>query len=233
MNIKAIKTRIFKPNEDLLGFLDKYIKNLKEGDVIVITSKIVALAEGRIEKITSEKEKEKIIKKESEFFCRTKYVNLTVKDGVAMANAGIDESNANNTLILLPKDSFATAKKVRKFLQTKYKIKNLAVIITDSRCIPLRAGTSGVALGYAGFKGIKDYRGKKDIFNRTLHFSRVNVADSLATAAVFCMGEGNEQKPLAIIRGTSLEYRDKTYKKELKIDIQEDLYGPLFKKIIK
>jgi len=231
VKIQAIKTRVFKVNENLLKFLEFYFKKLKEGDVLVITSKIVSLSENRFLSQTSLKIKEKLIRQESDFVLKTKLAFLTIKNGVAMANAGVDESNANGGIILLPDDSFKTAVKIRSHFQKKYKLKKLGVIVTDSRTMPLRSGIVGIALGYAGFKGLKDYRQTKDIFNRPFHFSRVDVADSLATAAVFCMGEGNEQKPLAIIRGASLEYVNKIMKNDLNINIKKDMYAPLFRKI--
>jgi len=237
MQIKTIKTRIFLENENLTKFILKYVKRIPENSILVITSKIVALAEGRTVKIDSgvdyNKFREKIIKSESDFMLRTKYTWLTIKDGMVMSSAGIDESNANGKMILLPKDSFKTAKIVRKKLKKKYKIKNLGILITDSRLFPLRAGIVGVALGYAGFKGVLDYRGTKDIFGRTLKFSRTDVADSLATSAVLCMGEGKEQQPLASIKDAPVLFTDKINKKELFIDPKEDLYLPLFGSILK
>jgi len=150
-----------------------------------------------------------------------------------MASAGIDESNTDSKLILLPKDSFKTARSIRKKLQQKYNVKKLGVLITDSRTIPLRIGVTGVALGYAGFRGLRDYRGRPDIFGRKFKFSQTNVADSLATTAVFLMGEGNEQQPLAIIKKASIEFCDKINRKELHIDIQDDMYQPLFSRLPK
>lgn len=232
MKIRALKTSIFKPKENLLLFIERYIQFIKENTVLVITSKIVALSEGRFVKNKNEKTKLELIKKESELVLLTPYVYLTLKDGVAMANAGVDESNADGNIIMLPRNSFLSAAKIRNYFVDKYKLKNFGVIITDSRSLPLRAGITGVALGYAGFRGLKDYRGKLDIFKRLFHFSRVNVADSLATAAVFCMGEGNEQKPLAVISDIQLEFSEKINKKELKINIQDDIYAPLFKKML-
>lgn len=232
MKIKAIKTRIFKPHENLLAFLEKYFSKVQEKNILVITSKIVALSEGRFCDQTDSATKMKIIKQESDFVLPTKQVCLTIKDGTVMANAGIDESNADNKLILLPKDSFQTAQKIRKYFCQKYNLTDLGVIITDSRCLPLRAGTVGVALGYVGFKGLKKYIGKKDLFGRPFHYSRVDVADSLATAAVFCMGEGTERQPVAIIKDVSVEFSARVDKKELKIDIKEDMYKPLFEKLV-
>jgi len=233
MIIRAIKTHIFQEGDGLFAFLVKYFKKLSEKSVVVITSKIVALAEKRTAVIKNSQTKEKLIIRESEFAMPTKYVWLTVKNGVVMASAGIDESNSNGKLILLPNDSFKTAHILRKKLQKKYSVKNLGVLITDSHTMPFRAGTIGIAIGYAGFSGIKDYRGTPDIFGRKFGFSRMDVADSLATAAVSVMGEGNEQQPLAIIEKAPIKFCDKINRNELYIDIQEDMYRPLFLKLSK
>lgn len=228
MQIKAIKTRIFLENENLFEFILKYVKKLEENSVIVVTSKIVALSEGRTAPYESKKQKEKLIKQESDFALKTKIVWLTIKDGMVMANAGIDESNAKGKLILLPKNSFKSAEMLRKKLMHKFQLKNLGILITDSRLMPLRAGIVGVALGYAGFHGIRNYIGKKDIFGRALKMSKTDIADSLATAAVLCMGEGKEKIPLAIVAGAPVVFAKKTKKRELIINPKKDIYTPLF-----
>lgn len=235
MEIRAIKTRVFHETEALLPFIEKYVKKLSENSILVITSKIVALSEGRTVKIDlsipHDKMRENIIKSESEYMLRTKYTWLTIKDGIVMSSAGIDESNANGKIILLPKDSFKSAETIRKVLKKKYKVKNLGILITDSRLFPLRAGIVGAAIGYAGFKGVRDYRKTPDIFGRILKLSRTNVADSLATAAVLSMGEGKEQQPLALITNAPVIFTERTDKKELMVDPREDLYQPLLEKI--
>ncbi|OGI68165.1 hypothetical protein A3A05_01135 [Candidatus Nomurabacteria bacterium RIFCSPLOWO2_01_FULL_41_12] len=241
MKIKTIKTRIFRENENLMEFILKYLKKIPkknlEQSILVITSKIVALSEGRTKEIdksiSHDKMREKIIKAESEYMLRTKYTWLTIKDGMVMASAGIDESNADNKIVLLPKDSFQAAHLIRKKLVKEYKVKNLGILITDSRLLPLRAGIVGAAVGYAGFKGVRDYRGTPDIFRRILKLSRTDVADGLATAAVLCMGEGKERQPLALITNAPVEFVEKVNKKELYIDPREDLYQPLFARIKK
>lgn len=233
MIIKPIKTKLFQPREKLLPFLDKYLSQIKEGSVVVVTSKIVALSEGRFADKVDDNTKAEIIKQESEFVLQTKYVCLTIKDGIVMANAGVDESNANGKIIMLPKDSFESAKMIRNYLRKEHNIKNLGVIITDSRTHPLRSGITGVALGYAGFKGLKDYTKESDIFGRPFHFSRVDIADSLATSAVLCMGEGNEKCPLALITNAPIEFSNRINRNELKIDIEDDIYGPMFEAVKK
>ena len=237
MQIRTIKTRIFKEGEGLTFFILKYIKKLPEKSVLVITSKIVALSEGRTREIdlsiSHDRMREKIIKSESDYMLRTKYTWLTIKDGMIMSSAGIDESNAAGKIVLLPKNSFRAAEIIRTQLRKKFKIKKLGILITDSRLFPLRAGIVGAAIGYAGFKGVRDYRGTPDIFGRILKLSRTDVADSLATAAVLCMGEGRERQPLAIIDGAPVEFKDRINKKELTVDPREDLYQPLLAKIKK
>lgn len=228
MIVRPVKTRIFKEGEDLFAFVGRYIKTLREKSVLVVTSKIVALSEKRTVIARDDAAKAAFIRRESDVAIPTKHVWLTIKDGMVMASAGIDESNANGKLILLPKDSFKTARKLRKRLRKTCRLKQLGILITDSRTMPLRAGVTGVAVGYAGFRGVRDYRGKRDIFGRKFKFSRTNIADSLATAAALTMGEGNEQQPLAIIEDAPVEFSRRVKRKELYISIKEDMYRPLF-----
>ena len=235
MKVEAIKTRIFKENEDLTSFILRYVKKIPENSVLVVTSKIVAISEGRVVGYKNAKEKNRqkvaLIKQESDFALKTKITWLTIKDGIVMASAGIDESNAGGKLILLPKNSFHSAEILRKKLMQKFKLKNLGVLITDSMLFPLRAGIVGGAVGYAGFQGVRNYIGKKDIFKRKLKMSKTDVADSLATTAVLCMGEGSEQQPLAIITQAPIVFTKKVNTRELVIDPKKDIYAPLFTKL--
>ncbi len=232
MEIRALKTSLFVAGQDLSLFITAHLPSLQDGDILVVTSKIVALAEHRLIAKGAEISKEEIIRQESSFTLETSQVYLTIKDGAVMANAGIDESNAGDNFILLPKDSFQAAAAIREYCLKHYQLRNLGVILSDSRCLPLRAGVTGIALGYAGFRGLKSYRGQEDLFGRPFRFSRVDVADSLATAAVLCMGEGAEQTPLAVISQAPVEYCDEVNPQELSIDINEDMYGPLFKALL-
>ncbi len=231
MIVTPLKTRIFREGEDLLTFILHYVPKLKKGSILVITSKIVALAEKRTAAIPTKRSKEELIRTESEWAIKTEHVWLTLKNGTIMANAGIDSSNADGKLILLPRNSFQTANKIRSILQKRYRIKDLGVLITDSRILPLRAGVVGVALGYAGFEGLRDYRKTKDIFGRPFAYSRTDVADSLATAAVLTMGEGKEQQPLCVIEDAPVQFTEKVKRNELKIDPKDDLYRPFFKNL--
>lgn len=203
---------------------------MKDESVIAITSKIVALAEGRVRTIATKEEKIALMEEESDQVLETKWTYLTVKDGQVYASAGIDESNVDTGLVvLLPKDSYGTAQTLRAKLLKHYGIANLGVIITDSRVLPLRQGALGVALGFAGFEGIRDYRGTEDLYGKKLKVSRANIADSLAVAAVVCMGEGKERTPLAIITEAPVEFTDRIVTKEdLTIALEDDIYLPFY-----
>jgi coenzyme F420-0:L-glutamate ligase len=227
MNIIPVKTKVFRENENLYEFLVSHLPSLQDGDVLAVTSKIVALAEGRTAQ-ADPAEKVRLIREESEWAMQTKYTWLTVRDGMVMASAGIDESNADGKLVLLPADSFAAAETIRKGLLEYYGLSRLGVILTDSRTLPLRAGVIGVAVGYAGIRAIRNYIGQPDIFGRLMTMSRTDVVDSLAAAAVLEMGEGNEQIPLAVLRGATVEFTDQIDRNELKIALEDDMYRPFF-----
>lgn len=229
MKTRPIKTRIFKEGENLADFIVAHVPELKNSSILAVTSKIVALAESRVVTVKNRKEKGQLIRAESEWQLKV-LPNwwLTVRDGTVVVNAGIDDSNAMGKTILLPKDSFASARVLRRVLCAHYRIKNLGIVITDSRTSALRAGVTGVALGYAGFKGIKDYRGDKDIFGRKLKVTQTNIADSLATVATVVMGEGSERQPLAIIEMAPVRFCDTVNRTELRIAMKYDMYRSLF-----
>ncbi len=248
MKIFAVKTKAMLPPKDDLfslikeSFLAGKIK-LKEESIIVITSKIVAIGQGRCIKINlnltkdeQRKEKDKLIKQEAEFFIDRKYVphqlvTLTIKNNILIPSAGIDESNANGYYILWPQKPFLEAKKIWQFLRKEFKVKKLGVIISDSHTTPLRSGISGIALSYYGFYPLRNYVGKKDLFGRTLKMTRTNIPDILADAAVFEMGEGTECTPIAVvedIRDIKFGF-DSTKSDPMKINKKEDIYYPLIK----
>ena len=226
MKVQPVKTRIFREDEDLVPFVTKHIRRIRNGSVLVVSSKLVSLSEGRTAPLS---QFAKLVKKESEWAKKTAKVWLTEKDGMPMANAGIDESNGNGKLILLPKDSYKSAARLRAAFKKKYKIKDLGIVIADSVVMPRRKGVIGVALGYAGFKGVKDYKGKKDLFGRKFKFASSNIADSLATAAMVTTGEGSERQPLAVIENAPVQFADKVSKFEIRMSSKADMYGRLFR----
>lgn len=230
MKVSPKKTKVFKEGDDLLAFIQKSLPRLPNKSVLVVTSKIVALSERRTIAIN---DRARYLKSESGARVKTPYVWLTLKDGMLLPNAGIDDSNADDRLTLLPADSMQTAVQLRTSLKKFYKVKDLGVIISDSTVLPLRAGVTGIALGYAGIQAVRDYRGKKDLFGRVFRFSQTNVADSLATAANLIMGEGSERQPLAVITEAPVVFVERASKNELVMDPRTDMYAPILKKFLK
>lgn len=227
LRVRPIPCNIFTRGQNLERYIAQHIKHIPDGSIVVITSKIVALSQRRTVDISEQKDD--WIKKESDYAIKTKWCYLTLKEGHWCPNAGIDESNApHGGLILWPKNSFAVAQRVRQKLLRTYRRKKLGVLVTDSHLSPLRAGVTGVALGYAGFKGLRDYRGTPDLFDRSMKMTQTNVADTLASAAVLMMGEGSERCPLALITHAPVAFIGRVDRSELHMDPAEDLYSPFF-----
>lgn len=225
MIVKPVRTRLFKQGEKLEAFLQAQLPRLREGTVVVVTSKIVALAQGRVVSFRNPAEKDRWIKKESRLAVRTPWCWLTWKNGEWCANAGVDESNADGRLILLPRNIQKTAEELLRWFKRTYRLKKLGVIISDTRIYPMRAGTMGVALGFAGFQPIKSYIGTQDLFGRKLRHTEMNVVNALAVAAVLVMGEGNEQQPIAVVEDAPVHFAKNTVKPSaLAIDPCDDLY---------
>ena len=231
MNVTAYRTSVFKENQDLPAFIAKHVPQLKDGDILVVSSKLICLWLGLTVPYKSKSQKEELIVQESDAALKTQLAWLTLKGGMVMTNAGIDESNADGKLLLMPHDLYVCAGYLRKALLAHYHLKKLGVIITDSMILPLRAGVIGAAAAYAGFKGVRDERGKKDIFGKKLEVTFVNLADALAAAAAVNMGERNERKPLCRIEGAPVQFTSKVNPKEIVYPPQQDLYAPLFKAV--
>jgi dihydrofolate synthase / folylpolyglutamate synthase len=238
MKITAIKTeKVTGVEQNIFDLLEKSLAKFrgKNRIIVAVTSKVVSICEGRVVKV-EDADEEDIIKGEAEYFLPMKIsrydIMLTLKNNIMIPNAGIDESNGNGYYILWPKNPQKTANDIRKHLQASLKIKNLGVIITDSKTTPLRWGTTGVALVYSGFIALRSYIGKEDIFGRKLNMTKANIADALAVSAVLMMGEGSEQTPVAVIEDVpfvKFQKSDpsKAELKDLKISIKDDLYAPL------
>lgn len=236
MKVHAIKTRKFLPPKDDLWDLLSAIKDLKENSVAAVTSKVVSIGEGRCIPIEKFPDKDKLVEMETDKYLPrdatpSSLVMHTIKNNIFIASAGIDESNGAGYYILWPKDAKASSKRIWKFLTKKFKLNNLGVIITDSRLVPFRRGVVGIVLSFFGFKPLRDYRGRKDIFGRELRMETSNLPDSLATAAVLEMGEGAEQSPISII--TDIPYIKFTNKDsdDFEIPAKEDIFYPLFSSV--
>lgn len=236
LEIIPIKTRKVLPPKDDISDILKHLPKLKEGDVLVMASKILAIHQGRcVPNLKIKYQKSKLIKKEANYSLPISKVGeaniiLTIKDYTLIPSAGIDESNGNEYYILWPKNSSKEAKAIGLILKKRDKIKKLGIIIADSHTTPLRWGTQGISIGFFGVEPLKDYRGARDIFGRKLKYTQSNVVDSLANLGVLMMGEGPEQTPIVILRGMkNLRFTNKDLRKKLVIEPKKDLYYPLLK----
>ena len=231
MQITAIKSKKLLPPfnllEELILSLKKANIKLGEKDILVITSKIVALEQGQI---SNSKNKQKLIQAEADkILYKSKYGYVTIKDGVLAVNAGIDSSNIKDGFVLYPKNLPLWTNDFYQQIKKYYKLKNLGLIITDSRSQPLRSGSMAVACAHAGFEGVEFLAGQTDIFKKELKSSRVNKADLLACSAVAVMGETNEQTPFCLIKNAPVKFTTQP-KNSLKVNMRECIYGYLFKK---
>jgi coenzyme F420-0:L-glutamate ligase/coenzyme F420-1:gamma-L-glutamate ligase len=197
----------------------------EDGDVLVVAQKIVSKAEGRLVEVASvepspqaialAKETEKdprfieIVLSESRRIVRHR-PNLIIAEhrlGFVMANAGIDHSNigpndSDEHVLLLPVDPDGSALELQRALQDRFG-KRLAVIISDSFGRPWRRGTVGIALGAAGLPAVIDWRGHPDLFGRILEVTETGFADEIAAAASLVMGQADEARPVAVVRGVT------------------------------
>ncbi|MFX0126418.1 MAG: coenzyme F420-0:L-glutamate ligase [Candidatus Hodarchaeota archaeon] len=250
MELLPIKTPIFRPGMNISDVISDCLKRkqitLKNGDVLVIASKILATVEGRIiplkEVIPSKKAQElatetgqdprfvQLVLDHSETILgQVPGAILTYTSGIMQANAGIDRSNVGHNLaILLPKNPEQSAKKIRADLEKEYGVK-LGLIISDSKTNPLRRGTTGLALAISGFEPIKDDRGGYDLFGYEMKVTFRAVADNLTCAAQILMGETNEQIPVVLIRDAPIVLRNVPRASDMFIAPEQCLYSSLLK----
>ena len=242
MKITPIKTPIVRPSDNLYQIIADNIKKLPEKSVLIITSKIIAYCQNRIIKksnFDNKNEKHQLVIKEADLWLdpsKSQYQTmLTIKNNILAVNAGIDESNSlTGDYILWPDNLQTVANQVWSYLKNTYQLRQVGVLITDSKTMPLKWGVTGTALACCGFDYLNDYRRQKDIFGRALKMTQINVAEALAAAAVLEMGESDQQTPLAIAQNIKLinfteRPPSKLKLKQLKIKLEEDVYYPVLK----
>lgn len=197
---------------------------MEESDMLCIATKCLAIHQGRCVKIGTI-DKKQLIRREADWVWEGNY-SLTVKDGIVIPFSGVDESNGNGYYVLWPQNVTELLAEIHKYLCEKFTIKYLGLMSIDSKIEPFRRGTVGVAQDIFGFNPIKDYKGKEDIFGRRLEMTSVNIADSLASAACYLMGEGNECCPLLIIRGAeNVEFGNKFSMANTQLVKEDDMFG--------
>lgn len=234
----SIKTQrsTFDLFERMQGFV------YKDNDIVVISSKFVSMSEGSIIKLSSVKTTKRardlstqnhmdaklaeLVLRESDYVMSgVPGFLLAIRDGMIAPNAGIDKSNVpKGQAILYPRDPFGTAEKLRLKFLAHFGI-GVGIVIADSRLMPTRIGTTGVAIGCAGFEPVEDLRGKRDLFGNILRVTFKATADAIATMGVMVMGESDESTPVAVVRGATVLWSDRKFSwKDLAVKPFEDIY---------
>ena len=192
-----------RPGDDLAALVGdglERVGGLRQGDVVVVSQKVVSKAEGRLERTDDHVE---MILREARAVRRRRgdFVIAETEHGFVCASAGVDRSNTpgEGWVVLLPRDPDASAGALRTALAARFGAEP-AVIVTDSFGRAWRQGTTDVAIGVAGMRPLLDLRGERDARGRPLEATVIAVADELAGAAELVMGKVSGV-PAALIRG--------------------------------
>ena len=246
LTVIPLKARYQKSEFDLFNEITKTLSEngvlLENGDVIVISSKYIASSQGRIldiGKVTvsenanhiSKKYKmnpefvEIVLRESDKIFGGISGFIITSSDNILAPNAGIDKSNSNGTrLILYPENPYQIAEILKRKIFFDYSV-HVGIIITDSRLMPARVGTVGVAIACSGLEPVKDLRGQHDLDGNPLKVTFQATADNLASIANHKMGEGSESQPIAIVRDSECELTSRKIEPtEMSISHEECVY---------
>ncbi|NDJ62888.1 MAG: coenzyme F420-0:L-glutamate ligase [Chloroflexi bacterium] len=227
----------------ILAALARADLTLQPGDVLMVTSKIVSKAEGRLfdlnmveptyeaKRLAEETRKDprvvELVLRESTAVSRHAPGVLVTQHrlGFVSANSGIDQSNvdgSDNHVLLLPLDPDASAQAIRAALRAATGVE-IGVVISDSHGRPFRLGNVGVAIGVAGLPALIDARGRPDLFGRTLQATVQGFADMIASAGCLLTGEGAEGRPVVLLRGLAFP-AEAGRASELNRPPEQDLY---------
>ena len=204
---------------DLVSLIEEELgARLRDGDVLVISSKFVAVSEGRVVRLGSiragqrakqlaaqnrmdERLCELVLRESDEVIGGIPGFVLASKDGLLTPNAGIDKSNVRHgSVVLYPRRPELSAWRVREALKFSRGV-SIGVVICDSRLSPTRKGTTGVAVASSGIEAVLDMRGRRDLFGNVLRVTSQSIADDLSSAAEILMGESDEATPIVLARG--------------------------------
>jgi coenzyme F420-0:L-glutamate ligase/coenzyme F420-1:gamma-L-glutamate ligase len=216
-----------KEGDDLAGIIAG-AANLADGDVVVVTQKIVSKAEGMLEAVDVDDplSHKKIVERESVRVLRRRgdLIISETKHGFVCANAGVDLSNVERGYAaLLPEDSDRSARRIRDGIKARADV-DVAVIVSDTFGRTWRRGLTDVAIGCAGIGAILDLRGSSDTYGREMQVTEVAVVDEIASAAELVMGK-SAGVPAAIVRGIPQEWlRKGEVRAEIVRPPEEDLF---------
>jgi coenzyme F420-0:L-glutamate ligase/coenzyme F420-1:gamma-L-glutamate ligase len=200
---------------------------LADGDVLVVTQKVVSKAEGRLVAVDPDDplshkglvldEAVRIVRKRGDLLI------TQTRHGFVCANSGVDLSNVERgQAALLPLDSDRSARRIRDIVRARLGV-GVGVVVSDTFGRPWRRGLTDVAIGVAGIAGVVDLRGTPDALGRVMQVTEVAVADEVAAAAELVMGKSSGV-PVAVVRGLDQSFLRESTVDELVRPEQEDLF---------
>jgi coenzyme F420-0:L-glutamate ligase/coenzyme F420-1:gamma-L-glutamate ligase len=200
---------------------------LEDGDVLVVTQKVVSKAEGRLVPVDPDDplSHKELVEQEAARVLRRRgdLVITETRHGFVCANSGVDLSNVERgQAALLPLDSDRSARRVRDIVRARLGV-SVGVVVSDTFGRPWRKGLTDVAIGVAGIAGVVDLRGTEDALGRPMQVTEVAVADEVASAAELVMGKASGC-PVAVVRGLDASWLRDASVRELIRDPQEDLF---------
>ena len=200
---------------------------LLDGDVLVVTQKVVSKAEGQLVAIdpTNPLSHKQLVEDEAVRIVRRRgdLIITETKHGFVCANSGVDLSNVERgQAALLPKDSDRSARRLRDIVRAQLGVE-VGVIVSDTFGRAWRKGLTDVAIGVAGIAAVVDLRGTADALGRVMQVTEVAIADELASAAELVMGKSSGI-PVAVVRGADPSWFREASVRELVRPPQEDLF---------
>lgn len=229
-SVIPVKSQVQQTAFDLDATLIEALKTAEEtlmdGDILAVSSKYVAISQGRVVDLESVEVGSRAAAIAARYNMLPQLVQLIVQEadhifggiqlgfllththGIISPNAGLDRSNIpQGKVVLLPADPYGSAAQIRQSVREKLNA-DVGVILTDSWLMPGRYGTTGVTVGTAGFRPIQDERGKIDLFDNPMMVTQRGVADTLCACAQMVMGERDEATPFAILRNSGVTLED-------------------------
>lgn len=225
------------PKDDLLSKIRASTLTLEEYDIVAISSKVLSIHEGRCVPMT-DIEHDALIRQEADQYLERAetpggHVMHTITQDTLIPNAGIDPFGGH--YVLWPLDPMKSAKELEEWFKQEYGLKNVYVVVTDSRSVLMRRGVVGIAIGWAGFSPVYDNRLRRDLLGERSGGSQTNIPDALAAAAVFVMGEANEGTPIVRIRNAPYVQEAGHVRKEenssYRFPIEEDIFAPFLTRV--
>jgi coenzyme F420-0:L-glutamate ligase len=242
LTLKEVRVEPVSSKFDIIKMIERLGELVQDGDILVFSSKFLAISQGRIINLGSVKVSpradylatryridprlcELVIRESDDVIGGVPGFMLTIRDGLLTPNAGIDKSNiAHGFVVLYPLHPEVLAERIRESIRFEYGV-SVGVVVCDSRLSPTRRGTVGVAIAASGLRAILDMRGKHDLFGNVLKVTSQAIADDLSSAAELLMGESDESSPIVIARGLGKELGSIEYPaKRFSISMDECVY---------